>query len=173
MRFDSWGLKRKWEQQRLCAGFLRTRTRPELYYKPWELRVEEREVIERQEREIEEGIERETEEWERRRDEEEEREEERRVREERRLREERQERRERNGGDVEGGDVTMRESPDYGPRGDAASRDEDEAKEAQESTEVQHTLTTNGDRDHDHDGNRDAGEDNEEMMVEGEDAVIY
>ena len=46
------------------ANFLQTRTEPRLFYRPWELRVEEEERIEEQVREAKKVVEREMEEWE-------------------------------------------------------------------------------------------------------------
>lgn len=72
--------------------------------------------------------------------------------------------------------MAMRESPDYGgPREGASRGDRDLADVRLDGTEQREVEATNGDRDReqDHEGHRDAGEDNEEMVVEGEDAVIY
>lgn len=57
---------------RATAGFLRTSTEPRLYYKPWELRAEEEEIVKRQKDEVEETIRREWEAWEKRKAQEEE-----------------------------------------------------------------------------------------------------
>lgn len=58
-RWDEEGREVRWRNMRRMARFLRTRCEPMLYYRPWEFRVEEEEVVERQKREVEEVIRRE------------------------------------------------------------------------------------------------------------------
>jgi hypothetical protein len=49
----------RWNNMRATAGFLRTQSKPRIYWKPWELRPEEERRIERQKEEVEESIRRE------------------------------------------------------------------------------------------------------------------
>jgi hypothetical protein len=51
----------RWESMRAIAGCLRTETEPRLYFRPWELRSEERVRVERQREMVEEEIRREME----------------------------------------------------------------------------------------------------------------
>lgn len=51
--WDEESLRVRHRNMRDMAAFLRTKSRPHLYYKPWELRPEEEEIIERQKREVE------------------------------------------------------------------------------------------------------------------------
>lgn len=55
-RWDDEGRALRWRNMRSMAGFLRTKCEPRLYYRPWEFRPEEEEVIERQKMEVEEVI---------------------------------------------------------------------------------------------------------------------
>lgn len=71
-RWDEQSLRIKHANMRATVGFLRTSTEPRLYYKPWEMRAEEEEIVKRQKDEVEETISREWEAWERRKAEEEE-----------------------------------------------------------------------------------------------------
>lgn len=48
--------KLRQRNRRAIAGFLRTKTEPRLYYKPWELRAEEEEVIRKQVDEVEDEL---------------------------------------------------------------------------------------------------------------------
>jgi len=58
-RWNEEGREVRWRNMRSMAGFLRTTCEPRLYYRPWEFRPEEEEVIEGQKREVEEVIRRE------------------------------------------------------------------------------------------------------------------
>ena len=50
--WDKEGVKMRHRNMRATAGFLRTKTEPRLYFKPWELRPEEEERIKRQVEEV-------------------------------------------------------------------------------------------------------------------------
>ncbi|RMZ83043.1 hypothetical protein DV738_g1317, partial [Chaetothyriales sp. CBS 135597] len=58
-RWDHECRQLRWANMRSMASFLRTTAEPRLYYRPWELREEEKAQIERQQEEIERQIERE------------------------------------------------------------------------------------------------------------------
>ncbi|KAK5946352.1 hypothetical protein PMZ80_000494 [Knufia obscura] len=57
--WDEESVRVRHRNMRDMAGFLRTRSQPVLYYRPWELRAEEEVIVERQKREVEEQIRRE------------------------------------------------------------------------------------------------------------------
>lgn len=63
-RWDEQGLRIKHANMCATAGFLRTKTEPRLYYKPWEMRSEEEVVVNRQREEVEEMIKRDWDAWE-------------------------------------------------------------------------------------------------------------
>lgn len=57
--WDEEAMRQRHRNMRDMAGFLRTRTEPRLYYKPWEFRPEEEEEIERQKEDVERAVRRE------------------------------------------------------------------------------------------------------------------
>jgi len=67
-RWSEYEMRVRHERVRAVAGSLETRTRPVLYWRPYELRGEERERIERQKLDAEEMVQREIEDFERDRD---------------------------------------------------------------------------------------------------------
>ena len=67
-RWTEYEMRVRHERVRAVAGSLETRTRPVLYWRPYELRGEERERIERQRLDAEEMVQRELEDFERQRD---------------------------------------------------------------------------------------------------------
>ena len=60
-RWDDQSLRVRHANMRSMAGFLRTESEPRIYWRPWEMRPEEDDRVERQRAEVEETIKRETE----------------------------------------------------------------------------------------------------------------
>ncbi|KAK5048253.1 hypothetical protein LTR84_005923 [Exophiala bonariae] len=63
-RWDEQGLRIKHANMRATAGFLRTKAEPRLYYKPWEMRGPEEDIVKRQKDDVEEAIKQDWEAWE-------------------------------------------------------------------------------------------------------------
>ena len=57
--WDKDGRNIRWRNMRATSGFLRTKTEPQLYWKPWEFRPEDKERVEVHKKEIEDQIQRE------------------------------------------------------------------------------------------------------------------
>jgi hypothetical protein len=55
-RWEEESRKVKWRNMRAMSGFLRTETEPRLYWRPWEMREEDKERVRRQREEVEEEI---------------------------------------------------------------------------------------------------------------------
>jgi hypothetical protein len=60
-RWEEESRKVKWRNMRAMSGFLRTETEPRLYWRPWEMREEDKERVRRQREEVEVEIRREEE----------------------------------------------------------------------------------------------------------------